>query len=73
MDFFKYISSTKKKKVRDIQGIPESLGTLKLRVYVWNYMHPQLFYISPPKGSPRIILEIPPPLNKAKSEIFQHH
>ena len=37
VNFFNYISSTKK-KIRTIQGIPESLGTLELSV--WNYMHP---------------------------------
>ena len=51
----------KKKKIRKIQGIPESLGTLKLHVYVWNYTHPP------------VILHFPTPPNKAKFEIFQHH
>ena len=67
VNFFNYISSTKK-KIRTIQGIPESLGTLELSV--WNYMHPplpQLYVLHPPtKGSLQLFKKFhdlsPPPL-----------
>ena len=71
VNFFNYISSTKK-KIRTIQGIPESLDTLELSV--WNYMHPPpppviCFASSYLRNSTPSLL--PPPANKCKFEIFQ--